>query len=134
MVDQAKMQAQRELRDLMTELNVMTLSSFKPAQIGMTEIQATNRRSYLISAISVLKSGAGTLQDVQEERLTNAMIEAGEKAPVLTRERKLTAEHRGFAKYLATGEAREYRDAQAGKGVVAQTQGTSGGYFVPQEF
>lgn len=39
-----------------------------------------------------------------------------------------------FARYLMTGDGTELRDVQAGNGVVTNTAGTAGGYFVPETF
>lgn len=133
MLDKKKLQAERELRDLMTEYNCMTLPAYKPSLYGITEQQARARRSFLLSAISVLKSGAGTLQDFQEERAVERAIENGLPVPDFSK-RQLTPEQRGFAKFLMSGDGKEYRDAQSGTGAVANSAGSAGGYFVPQEF
>jgi HK97 family phage major capsid protein len=116
--------------DLQQEQLLATFLSARREAQGLSEkkhlsSQEERRFVYLTQQISCMKRDVKTIEDLRRK-----MIEKQEKA----KGKKLGRQQRAFAQYLRTGNGQEYRDAVAGVGVVANPQGGSGGYFVPNSF
>lgn len=133
MFDPKKRKSEEQLRDALEALDQLSFSYGKITDKAQRS-NALARMAYYRTLIPVLRAG-GTVDDLQRERTIEAAIENGLPVPDFSK-RVPTPLQRSFGKFLATGDATEYRNtaAQSGVGTVTNSEGSAGGYFVPMEF